>query len=434
MTRYHRTDFHKSRYLGYKGVLILHPELDREKKHLVQFRHSMKKFSEGTNNTFTVVEYSKPYGFGRLNNDIIVLLSSLGVTDDKLLKKQQEYHQWITEASHDVPRAVDFLSCIGQYTLAERVFLEGMDDPGVLSQVRGAQRGVVASFRKNDKPRAPIMVHKSRLLFGVCDPFRVLREGEVFIRITVGRLGESSVIHGDVLVVRNPCLYPGEQFLAMIIPVAFTDGFTGDCLKLRAVHHNRLSHLIDCVVFATVAKPGRQSAPSMSSGGDLDGECSHISIQANSLMKSIFRAGDKFFVCWDPDLVPSKVAEPYDYPPNKERVSTKVTRADLANHFASYNKCVTACTCHLTPLNQPFIVPVLLRLLNCIASGCDVVRMELSRLNARNSMLCIRNLWMVPVSRFLTGCAHRQNRRNPTSSTHWPDLPPSSWNLSTRQR
>ena len=222
MTRCHRTDFHKSRYLGYKGVLMLHPELDREKKHLVQFRHSMKKFSKGTNDTFTVVEYSKPYAFGRLNNDIIVLLSSLGVTDDKLLKKQQDYHQWITEASRDVPRAVDFLSCIGQYPLAERVFLEGMDDPEVLSQVRRAQRSVVASFRKNDKPRAPIMVHKSRLLFGVCDPFGVLREGEVFIRVTVGRRGESSAIHGDVLVVRNPCLYPGEWILAVIIPVAFT--------------------------------------------------------------------------------------------------------------------------------------------------------------------------------------------------------------------
>jgi regulator of nonsense transcripts 1 len=46
----------------------------------------------------------------------------------------------------------------------------------------------------------------------------------------------------------------------------------GDCLKLRAAHHEKLSHLVDCVVFATVARPGHHSAPSMSSGGDLDGE------------------------------------------------------------------------------------------------------------------------------------------------------------------
>lgn len=66
--------------------------------------------------------------------------------------------------------------------------------------------------------------------------------------------------------------------------------------------------------------------------------------------------GDKYFVCWDPDLVPARVSEvcmlityehlfgsdasaqSYDYPPNKEHVSKKVTREDLANYFAAYNK------------------------------------------------------------------------------------------------
>jgi regulator of nonsense transcripts 1 len=206
---------YESRYLGYKGVLMLHPELDRERKHFAQFRSSMKKFSKATNNTFTVVEYSKPYAFGRLNNDIIVLLASLGITNDNLLKKQREYHQWITEATSDVSKAVDFLSCLGKYPLAERVLLEGLDRPQVLREVRSAQRGVISSFRKNDKPKAPIMVHQSRLLFGVCDPFQVLKEGEVFVRVTVGRHGERSVIHGDVLVVRNPCLHPGEYLFQL---------------------------------------------------------------------------------------------------------------------------------------------------------------------------------------------------------------------------
>jgi RNA dependent RNA polymerase len=197
------------RYLGYKGVLMLHPQLDKEKKHLVQFRQSMKKFSEGKNHTFSVVDHSKPYAFGRLNNDIIVLLSSLGITNENLLKKQTEYHQWITDASHDAMKAVDFLSCISEYNLAENVLLKGLDDPDILGKVRRFQRRELEKFRKNDRPRAPIMVHKSRLLFGVCDPFGVLQEGEVFIRILVGRRGETSAIHGDVLVVRNPCLHPG---------------------------------------------------------------------------------------------------------------------------------------------------------------------------------------------------------------------------------
>ena len=47
--------------------------------------------------------------------------------------------------------------------------------------------------------------------------------------------------------------------------------FAGDCLKLRAVAHPSLDHLVDCIVFASVAKEKHQAAPAMSSGGDLDG-------------------------------------------------------------------------------------------------------------------------------------------------------------------
>ena len=62
------------------------------------------------------------------------------------------------------------------------------------------------------------------------------------------RQGVTTLTNVDVLVVRNPCLYPG------------------DCLKLRAVARRELAHLVDCVVFAT---RGKRAAPSMSSGGDL---------------------------------------------------------------------------------------------------------------------------------------------------------------------
>ncbi|KAJ8701086.1 hypothetical protein PTI98_004049 [Pleurotus ostreatus] len=195
--------------------------------------------------------------------------------------------------------AIDFLSCLGQYPLAERVLLDGIDDDQVAKSIRKAQLSEVSNFRKNDKNRVRMMIQKSRLLYGVCDPFQVLKEGQVHIRITTARKGPSTPLNCSVLVVRNPCLHPG------------------DCLKLRAVECSPLSHLVDCIVFASVARPGHHAAPSMSSGGDLD--------------------GDKFFVCWDPDLVPAKVAESYDYPPNKEQTRREVSRLDLAKHFAAYN-------------------------------------------------------------------------------------------------
>ncbi|KAJ6509835.1 RNA-directed RNA polymerase [Mycena vulgaris] len=294
------------RYLGYKGVLMLHPQLDTARAtipgetSLVHFRKSMKKFSTTQNTTFSVVDHSCPYSFGRLNNDIIVLLSSLGISDEKLLAKQEEYFRWIREATTDPMAAVDFASSLNEYALAERILLDGLDDAKVTEAIRHLQLKEIGSF-KNDrnKDRSRMIVQKSRLIFGVCDPFGVLREGEVHIRVTTGRKGQTTPIHADVLVVRNPCLHPG------------------DCLKLRAVHRPELSHLVDCIVFAGVAKPGHKAAPSMSSGGDLD--------------------GDKYFVCWDPDLVPSTISESYDYPSNREPIARAVTRTDLANHFASYN-------------------------------------------------------------------------------------------------
>ncbi|KAG2003690.1 RNA helicase [Coprinopsis cinerea AmutBmut pab1-1] len=301
------------RYEGYKGVLMLHPDLDERNRQrepgtppcYAQFRKSMKKFKATSDHSFSVVGYSKPYSFGRLNNDIITLIHSLGVTKEKLVAKQQEYFDWIasiTQLDTDPTAALDFLSCTDKYAEAEAIFLHDAEERSkILNDLRKYQLAELARHHDTEtgKFKTRMVIHKSRRLFGVCDPYQVLKEGQVHIRITAGRKGPATPIHGDVLVVRNPCLHPG------------------DCLKLRAVDHPQLSHLVDCLVFASaVRRPGSKPAPSLSSGGDLD--------------------GDEFFVCWDQDLVPPRVSEPYDYPPNKEPRPKAVTRADLANHFASY--------------------------------------------------------------------------------------------------
>ncbi|KAE9396457.1 RdRP-domain-containing protein [Gymnopus androsaceus JB14] len=261
------------RYQGYKGVVMLHPLMDKEKKHLIQFRKSMNKFASTIDNTFAVVGHSTPYSFGRLNNEIVVLLSSLGITNEALLAKQQ--------ATSDPVKGFEFLASLGYFAEAERLRM--------------------AAFRKNEdlkKERVRMLVHKSRRLYGVCDPHRVLREGQVHVRVMTSRNGSATITGTEVLVHAND-----------------TDVcFSGDILKLRAVDHPSLSHLVDCVVFAS---QGKRAAPSMSSGGDLD--------------------GDEYFVCWDPDLIPTKVFESYGYPPNKEITQRTITRQDLARYFASYN-------------------------------------------------------------------------------------------------
>lgn len=242
---------------------MLHPALDAAKQHVVEFRKSQKKFVATVDDTFAVVGHSMPYTFGRLNNEIVVLLSSLGVTNEVFLRKQEQYFSWIRDASIDIAKGFEFLSSLGKHKVAEKLFLYGFDRStgpendlkgiDVLREVRAAQRSEIAAFRKNDdekKERVRMLVHKSRRLYGVCDPFRILREGQVHVRITTSRNGVSTIKGLDVIVVRNPCLHPG------------------DILKLRAVDRPELSHLVDCVVFASV---GKRAAPSMSSGGDLDG-------------------------------------------------------------------------------------------------------------------------------------------------------------------
>ncbi|KZT63464.1 hypothetical protein DAEQUDRAFT_778932 [Daedalea quercina L-15889] len=242
---------------------MLHPDMPVE--HHVHLRASQKKFTATQDNTFSMVDHSMPYAFGRLNNDIIVLLASLGISSQTLLAKQVAYHHWLTAASKDWEVAFNFLCSLGHYELAERLLLQGVDDARVQKQIRSCQMSELAAFKKNEKFRSRMVVLKSRLLFGVCDPYGVLREGEVFVRVS------------------------------------------------------KLSHLVDCVVFAS---KGRRAAPSMSSGGDLD--------------------GDRFLVLWDPDLVPKKVAESYTYPAAKERITNRITREDLARHFASYNNMTLA--------------------------------------------------------------------------------------------
>jgi len=260
------------RYRGYKGVLMLHPQL-KDTPYLAQFRKSMKKFNTDMDNSFSVVGHSRPYTFARLNNDIIVLLSSLGVSNENLLAKQQEYFDWVAGAADDPTKAVDFLSSLDQYPLAERALLDGVDNPDVRKKIQSLQNAEV-SKAKDDRTgrfKSRMIIHKSRRLYGVCDPYQVLKEGEVHIRVTTARKGPSTPIHGDVIIVRNPCLHPGMSNFNYRVLFSALMHLIGDCLKLRAVSHPQLNHLIDCLVFASVAKPGHKAAPSMSSGGDLDG-------------------------------------------------------------------------------------------------------------------------------------------------------------------
>lgn len=193
---------------------MLHPDLDKERDKHVHFRKSMKKFSVPNNNTFSVVEFSMPYIFARLNNDIVTLLSSLGITDEVLLRKQQSYLDWLRRVPEEVDAAIDFLSSVGQHEDVERVLLEGLETSSIQKLLLTALKREISSFKKadTDKDKLRLLLSKSRYVFGVCDPYKLLKEGQVFVRVTMPRVGPQTIHSTYVLVVRNPCMHPGEYY------------------------------------------------------------------------------------------------------------------------------------------------------------------------------------------------------------------------------
>jgi RNA-dependent RNA polymerase len=97
---------------------------------------------------------------------------------------------------------------------------------------------------KELRDRAHIFVPNGALLLGCTDEQRLLRPGQLFVRLS----SPSKVITGLVMVYRNPGLNPRD------VPV------------LRAVDCPELHHLEDVVVFSQL---GERPEPGNLSGGDL---------------------------------------------------------------------------------------------------------------------------------------------------------------------
>ena len=190
---------------------------------------------------------------------MVVLLHTLGISTEMLLRKQQQHLDFLDAVSRADPQAAfQFLSYCDRIDLAEKLLLEGT------ACVRSVLGGLVRQeyqkmLNKRDEQRCRILIPKSRLLFGVCDPTSEnsqpgkLKAGECFLRIThdgdgIGR----TIINTEVMVTRNPCLHPG------------------DLQKFRAVDIPEFSaNLVDCIVFST---QGRRPSADLMSGGDLDGD------------------------------------------------------------------------------------------------------------------------------------------------------------------
>ncbi|TFB03406.1 putative RNA-dependent RNA polymerase 1 [Trichoderma ghanense] len=283
------------RYRGYKGVVTVDPTMAKGGPWL-KMRKSMKKFSGGDDLSFSVVEYSKPYVFGHLNDEVVVLLDALGISRQTLLRKQQEHFDFLAQAYQNPIVAFRILCHLNMPEDAEKVIIDSLDAvrPTINRLVKAEYDKML---NKRDEQRCRILIPKSRLLFGVCDAWGVLKPGQCAVKVTMDGDGQPYALKGTkVLVTRNPCLHPG------------------DLQKLDVVERPELAHLVDCIVFPTT---GRRPTADMMSGGDLD--------------------GDTFFVTWDPDIIPTTISQAAHYPGVREPLRfSPITDEDRLVYFARY--------------------------------------------------------------------------------------------------
>ena len=194
--------------------------------------------------------------------------------------------------------------------MAERLFSTGNLDQKTLEKlehlrisVRGPQHANATPLQKPKKSAAQklkIPIEESRNVYGVCDYANSLASGTVFFQPTIR--GEPKILHNvRVVVAKNPCYHPG------------------DVRVLTCVDEPSCHHLVDCIVFPT---QGDRPHSDEIAGSDLD--------------------GDKYFVCWDKDLVPAKEVQPCSYPAASPKPKGSMTRYDFIKYFAFYNSSTVA--------------------------------------------------------------------------------------------
>ena len=294
------------RYQGCKGIVAI----DRcIREHQLNIRKSMKKFNSGTK-PFPIIglcDYSKPYSYGHLNKQFIILLSGLGIANEVFLRKQTSHVEYLEEMLVEPEIAImvccwknrpDLAALIAKHSTRDSF----KNDDHVRRELLHLKSQLITRieatpYSQNPKIKLRILIQESRNIFGVCDPAGVLEYSQCFVRVTIR--GKPRTITGKVTVGKNPCY------------------LLGDIRVLQAVDNPCLHHLVDCIVFPV---KGKRPHPSEIAGSDLD--------------------GDQYFVSWDKDLIPPRIAIPYEYPSVDTGIGIRVDENAMIDFFSRQN-CVS---------------------------------------------------------------------------------------------
>nr|QZA51933.1 RNA-dependent RNA polymerase 4 [Paramecium bursaria] len=264
------------RYHGAKGVLLLNDDLE---DNTIVIRKSMQKYTPAQNANLKQIElldFNKFRG-GYLNRQIIMLLISLNVVEDNFQKIFYEHLQKLDDLQFKDSSIykyfnLDYCSEIEGMPPVTKILTELINDgmqldhyfiEGIMNRLK--RRGLLLL-----KNKCNILVDQAGRFLGVTDDYNLLNENEVYVCVK-NINSEVECISGNVCVVRNPCLHPGD--------VRVVRAISEQEIRQR-FDKNPYAEFFNCIVFPRKGK----SLPCQSAGGDLD--------------------GDLYYVAWDERIVP----------------------------------------------------------------------------------------------------------------------------------
>lgn len=305
---------------GCKGVLAVSPKSNLLDIHIRPSQYKFPASHEG----LEIVRWSR-YASARLNRQLILVLSSLGVEDKVFHDKLEQQIRSMERALWDQKTALMLLQKFvdhDQFTLKMAgMILDGFQEsrePFLLSLLH-LWRAWSIKFLKE---KAQINIDGAAFLLGCIDETAILRGHfdqmppipadlrleekarylpQIFVQLSRDpdqpSQSKPKVLVGPMLVARNPSLHPGDIRVVCGVDVP------------------ELHHIRDAVVFP---QTGDRDIPSMCSGGDLD--------------------GDDFIVIWDVTLFPKEWNHaPMDYTaPQPVELDRDVAIEDLMAFFITH--------------------------------------------------------------------------------------------------
>lgn len=314
-TRYPEPSAILVRYQGFEGMLVL-KDGPQNFSHQVQLHESMQKFDiqEAIKNAITfmcVVDHSRPHENGYLDILLTMLLIDRGVLAEYIKSLQKDYYKLLKKMCKDKASADFFLRLTGRNCSVNRNLTTQLRQDEIDKMIDYVDDPEHEPPKLKRVPRTYILVPKSRMVFGVCDPHGELNYDECYFKPTLfNDESEEFANKSKVIVACIPCYHPGD-------------------IRVLTLTHDKSGYenLFDCLVLPV---KGRHSHAFECGGSNL--------------------GGTKFFVSWDESLIPKENVKMGSYSPNtrisakfctippgsSHRKNVKVNQEEMIDHFATF--------------------------------------------------------------------------------------------------